>query len=137
MSDTDESTDETVEMGTIRSSAQRLIAWLRGVLTGDASAPVAPVSESDRDRDGFLSYTAEWHALSVGLFAGITYAITGREAIAGVVAATVFGLREARTGHMKDVRKEAGYTGGGFLFGVGAGVLLRELTGLFGGLPFG
>lgn len=134
MDKTDNSTEDTVEMETLRNSTQRLVAWVRGVLTGDASAPVAPVSESGGDRDGFLSYTAEWHALSVGLFAGITYAITGRETIAGVVAATVFGLREARTGHMKDVRKEAGYTGGGFLVGVGAGVLFRQSMGRFGSL---
>lgn len=28
-------------------------------------------SESDTDRDGFLSYAAEWHAFSIGLYDGM------------------------------------------------------------------
>ncbi|KAB7519992.1 hypothetical protein DP108_01720 [Halosegnis rubeus] len=44
-------------------------------------------------------------------------------------AATAFGIREAKVGHMKDAREEVGYTGTGFVLGVGIGTLLRAANG--------
>ena len=43
--------------------------------------------------------------------------------------ATAFGVREAKVGHMKDAREEVGYTGTGFVLGVGIGTLLRAANG--------
>ena len=40
-------------------------------------------------------------------------------------AATAFGVRETKVGHMKDAREKVGYTGTGFVLGVGIGTLLR------------
>lgn len=128
---TNTKTDDGIEMTSIKTELVAFVAWVRSALSGAApnfSLPDAP-KESQTKRNGVLSYAAEWHALEVGSFAGIAYGITGRAEVAGIVAATAFGAREARTGHMKDARKEVGYTGTGFILGAGLGVMLRVANG--------
>lgn len=113
---------------------RQVVGILRGLyrrvrgLAPDVTLPDGP-TEASTERNGVLSYAAEWHALEVGAFAGVAYGVTGREEIAGVVAATAFGVREARTGHMRDAKKEVGYTATGFIAGVGLGTLLRVANG--------
>ena len=46
-------------------------------------------SESASDRDGLLSYATEWHALIIGLGAGLGLGIPG----VAVVSATALGLK--------------------------------------------
>ena len=128
---TNTETDDGIEMTNIRAQIAAVVAWVRGALSGAApnfSLPDAP-TEAGTKRNGVLSYAAEWHALEVGAFAGVAYGVTGRPEIAGVVAATTFGVREAKVGHMKDAREEVGYTGTGFVLGVGIGTLLRAANG--------
>jgi len=42
-------------------------------------------SENKSDRDGFLSYHAESHAVAVGLGAGFLFIATGEKALLGIV----------------------------------------------------
>lgn len=58
-------------------------------------------SESETDRDGFLSYSAEWHALSLGVFDGMkTWRVRPKEMRDNV-----------------DVEKEPHYYTGGYVLG--------------------
>ncbi|RNJ25684.1 hypothetical protein [Halosegnis longus] len=43
--------------------------------------------------------------------------------------ATAFGVRETKIDHTKNAREEVGYTGTGFVLGVGIGTLLRAANG--------
>mgnify|MGYP000542531654 CR=1 FL=1 len=71
-------------------------------------------SESETERDGFLSSRAELHAVAVGFLAGVLLAVTRRIEVAALFGAVVFGTRKVR-GHLKDARREAAYTALGFI----------------------
>lgn len=83
--------------------------------------PDAP-RESDTERDGFLSYSREWHSLAVGaaagLVGGLTYSTPTEPvglAIMGAVVATAFGLQVGKRLSKKaarEVRKEPWYAVG-------------------------
>lgn len=89
-------------------------------------------SEDDTERDGVLSYAAEWHALLLGIGAGLTQ----NPLIMGVFVAYVFGrcafvesvysgvlnvtqgcpLNE--NGHLSDAVKEPAYSCAGLVLGL-------------------
>ena len=89
-------------------------------------------SEEDTERDGFLSYAGEWHALILGIGVGLTgsMALVGLftawvlgkchlvELLYGGVKSKVTGCPFKQSGHMKDAAKEPGYAIGGILFGL-------------------
>lgn len=64
------------------------------------SGPDAP-KESDSKRDGFLSYAAEWHSLSHGVYDGM------RD----------WRVRPKQIPNNKDVQKEPHYYKGGYVIG--------------------
>ena len=78
-------------------------------------------SESDTDRNGFLSYHAESHAAGLGIAAGWAYAVTGNAQLLGVVLpAVTAGLRAKNKEYGKiltDVKQEPHYAAGGLVVG--------------------
>lgn len=86
--------------------------------------PDAP-RESDTTRDGFLSYAAEWHALVIGLSAGLVAGWSGRTDLAIAVIAAALGgsaveagkRRLAGEGVIRDVSAEPWYAAGGVIVG--------------------
>ena len=87
--------------------------------------------ESDTPRPGFLSYAGEWHALAVGLGAGIAAGTTGRWELAAVVVAVALGLKAGKVKGadpsapvVGEVRREPWYGLGGVVIGVVFGVLV-------------
>jgi len=82
-------------------------------------------NESDTERDGFLSYAAEWHALAIGAFFGLVFAVTGNPVVAGFAFLVITGKAKVSNAHLRDAAKEAAYSGGAFVvFAVGGGVVL-------------
>lgn len=89
-------------------------------------------TEDETERDGFLSYAGEWHALLSGVGAGIT----SNPALIGVFLAFVFGRCEfvellygqfrdrlegcplERSQHLIDASKEVAYSVAGVLLGL-------------------
>lgn len=67
------------------------------------SGPDAP-TESDSERDGFLSYAGEWHAFTIGMYSGVT---------------SVRGFRDTPPDN-PDVEEEPHYYKGGYLVGLSA-----------------
>jgi hypothetical protein len=79
--------------------------------------------ESGTDRDGVLSYAAEWHALAIGFLVGLTGAAAVVIAFAGYalgIGRSVF--RE--TGHLRDAAREPAYSAGGIVLGLAVNTLL-------------
>lgn len=73
-------------------------------------------NESDTERDGFLSYAAEWHALSLGVFDGMkTWRIRPKE------------LRDH-----PDVKAEKHYYTGGYVIGTLLQLAIVASVGFFG-----
>jgi hypothetical protein len=81
--------------------------------------------EQDSDRDGFLSYSREWHSLTIGAGAGLVGGLTfgtpsqpvGLAAVLSVVAVAL-GLKAAtrlRSSVTAEIRKEPWYAIGGVL----------------------
>lgn len=73
--------------------------------------------ESDTERDGFLSYAAEWHAFSHGFYDGMT------------TRPRRWSKHEKPDN--KDVKKEPHYYKGGFV--LGSGVQIGAIVGLTAG----
>jgi len=101
--------------------------WLDRFESWSGQDFLAP-SESDSDRDGFLSYKAEWHALGWGFAAVFLATVTGqRELVAAVVLFLVTGQRKRATLNLpypKQITKESAYALGA---GVVAYLLARAL----------
>jgi hypothetical protein len=55
-----------------------------------------------------LNDTAEWHALGIGAFIGLLFAM-GRPELAGVVIAGVLGGQYRRKTHLSDAKREFAY----------------------------
>jgi len=91
----------------------------------DAGAP----TESDSERNGFLSYHAESHAVGVGLGVAWLAMVTGNLQLLGlVVPAITAGLRAKNREFSKiltDVRQEPHYALGGLVVGAALGVGVR------------
>lgn len=87
--------------------------------------------EEDTERDGFLSYAGEWHALAVGLAVGLVASVTGRWALAGVVVAAALGVsaskRVERLPALGEVRREPWYALGGLAIGAAVGFVVPFL----------
>ena len=86
-------------------------------------------SEATTDRNGFLSYAAETHALGMGLAAGWFVAATGETQLLGVVyGAAVYGRTrgegQKRSEILNDIATEKHYALGGIV----AGALLGTVT---------
>lgn len=64
------------------------------------SGPDAP-TETDSDRNGFLSYAAEWHSLAHGVYRGLADSLTSVEPAPD----------------NRDVKKEPHYYRGGYVIG--------------------
>jgi len=94
-------------------------------------------TESDTERDGFLSYHAESHSLALGLSGGWFAVIRGDMALLSVVySAAVYG-KASQTGEnpkrrrlLRDVAQEPHYA----LAGAVVGALLGVFTGQFAGI---
>lgn len=86
-------------------------------------------SESDSERDGFLSYHAESHAAGVGLGLGFAAVATGNVQWLGLVLpAVTAGLRAKNREFGKiltDVRQEPHYALGGLVAGALLGLVAR------------
>lgn len=113
MSDDTDQTDSS-------SSLARLLQFVRSAGAGE---------ESETDRNGFLSYHAESHAVGVGAGLGFSYGATGDKQYAGLLlSAAVAGLRGHRDGAksrvLNDVRQEPHYALGGFVLGALAGAVV-------------
>lgn len=83
-------------------------------------------SESDREFNGFVSYSAEWHMLAVGLSFGVFSALTTAwvtvafilVAIGIIPLSELYKLADAPVPQgIKEMRKEPHYAIGGALFG--------------------
>lgn len=89
-------------------------------------------TESDSERDGLLSYSKEWHALTVGLTAGLVAGATGTWTLAVAVVAMALAVRAA-PGPLSQLRREPWYALGGVTLGVTgttAGPLVVEAVGV-------
>lgn len=62
--------------------------------------------ESDTDRDGLLSYSGEWHALTIGVYRGLTTLKPWDDSVP--------------RDRYEDVREEPWYYKGGFVLGTAA-----------------
>lgn len=87
--------------------------------------------ESGTDRDGVLSYAGEWHALFVGLAAGMVAILTGQYGLLLAVAAAALGIEGlARAGKIRNVkavgeiRREPWYALAGLVLGAVIGAAL-------------
>lgn len=86
--------------------------------------------ESGTDRDGFLSYAKEWHALTIGFGAGLAAATTGRWELLAVIAALALGVGGASKVSdlvARNVKKEPWYALGGLIFGALLGIAASGL----------
>jgi hypothetical protein len=86
-------------------------------------------TESDSERNGFLSYHAESHAAGVGLGIAWLAMVTGNLQLLGlVVPAITAGLRAKNREFSKiltDIKQEPHYTLGGLVVGATLGVGVR------------
>jgi len=95
-------------------------------------------SESATERDGFLSYAAETHAVGAGLGFGFTIAASGELRYFGVVyQAVILGNRGGRLFQrqlLEDVTKEKQYFLGGLVAGSVLGLIARYAEGVVSGV---
>lgn len=99
---------------------------------GAVSLPDAP-TEAGTTRDGFLSYAGEWHALALGLAAGIMFGVEGDvDHAVGLVGVALGGKgiegAKSRIGNSKaasEISSEPWYAAGGVLVGLVFGLGLR------------
>jgi hypothetical protein len=91
-------------------------------------------TEADSERDGFLSYKSETHAVGLGLAAGFFATAHGEtQLLALVYGAAIYGKAYEASGQRrqlwKDVRKEPHYALAGIVagsaFGIFAGWIVR------------
>lgn len=86
-------------------------------------------SESDTERNGLLSYAGEWHALILGLLAGITSGVTGEPALAMTVAGYVFGESKGNGKAFREIKSEPWYAAGGVIIGYIISPVVKTVTG--------
>ncbi|WP_167599521.1 hypothetical protein [Halorussus marinus] len=96
-------------------------------------------TESDSERDGFLSYKSETHAVGLGIAAGFFATAHGEtQLLALVYGAAVYGKAYEASGQRrrlwKDVRSEPHYALGGAVAGSVFGILAGWLVRLAGQL---
>lgn len=72
-------------------------------------------TEDESDRDGFLSYAAEWHAVAVGAVFALLTAIVGNPAPAIFFGGILTGRIPTGVNHLRDAAKETAYSGGAFV----------------------
>jgi hypothetical protein len=101
--------------------------------------PAGVPTESDSDRDGFLSYKSETHAAGLGLAAGFFATAHGEtQLLALVYGAAVYGKAYEASGQRRrlwtDVRSEPHYALGGAVVGAAFGILAGWITRLAGQL---
>lgn len=111
------------------------VAWLSGMNALEAvirfGKQAGAPSESETDRDGFLSHAAETHAAGAGLGAGFMIAASGDFRYFGLLYETVvLGNRgeqvfEGRL--LKDIQQEKHYFLGGLVLGAALGMASRGL----------
>lgn len=79
-------------------------------------------SEEASDRNGFLSWSAEWHAAALGFSDGAhdPFKLTSGE------------LPQGDSEHEQDARDEPGYYHGGFVAGTVAQLILLGISTFFG-----
>jgi hypothetical protein len=99
----------------------RLIRFLKGA---------GAAEEADTDRNGFLSYHAETHAVGMGIAAAFTAVAFNEASLLGIVyAAAVHGRVRQSTGKRRriiaDVKQEPHYALGGVVIGALLGVIVR------------
>lgn len=87
----------------------------------------AAARERDSDRNGFLSYAGEYHAVGVGFLAAVIGVFTGNWELLAVLAAVITGGREVKNNHLRDAAKEVAYTALGVALGLGVTVLFHVL----------
>lgn len=95
-------------------------------------------TESNSERNGFLSYAGEWHALAVGVAIGAWAAYAGRpELVALVAGVAVLGRGAERLNRfvggrfaLHELKREPWYSFGGAVIGFAAGHL-AGIAGLF------
>jgi hypothetical protein len=97
-----------------------LLAWIQAA---------GAKTEADSERDGFLSYHAESHAVGLGISAGWFATATGQTQLLSVVyAAAVYGkasgVNEKRTRVVRDVVEEPHYGLGGVVVGAVFGTMV-------------
>lgn len=84
-------------------------------------------TEEGTERDGLLSYAAEWHALLYGFLVGLT----GRPAVIVTFAGYALGLGHGKfrdTGHLRDAAREPVYAATGLTLGLAVhGLLITHL----------
>jgi hypothetical protein len=83
--------------------------------------------ESDSEYDGFLSYSSEWHALSIGYAIGFA-SVMPVPGLKRFVFRLVFGTGEvSRTQAIKEAKKESWYALGGIPLGAILGIISQVI----------
>lgn len=79
-------------------------------------------AESDTERDGALSYSGESHAAGIGFGVGLLAGASGNYRIAGLLLASLIGVRGgdslSSTDALADAKKELPYSAGGIAGGI-------------------
>jgi len=113
----------------IRTLIRRLKAWSQNDFLAN--------SEAESDRQGYLSYRAEWHSAAWGLSVGILATLTGQLPILAAVVGWLF----TRGGDIKvpgyipypqQFRRESAYLLGHMVAGIVVGLGLRAVLVLLG-----
>lgn len=86
-------------------------------------------TESESDRDGVLSYAAEWHALEIGLAVGFLAAVSGEWHLALLVATVALGVRKAQGKTLREVAREGWYALSGLFVGAIIGMVGKSVAG--------
>lgn len=105
-----------------------MIEWLRRRVR-QAGAP----SESSTSRDGVLSWSAETHALALGLGSGLVAALSGEIGALSLVVGVALGRTRLPTDadqHLRDAAREPAYAAGGGVVGWLLGGPVGALVGL-------
>lgn len=74
-------------------------------------------TEADSQRDGVLSYALEWHALIMGLGAGLASGLAQRPELLVLVVGVALGIKAAPTKKLRQLKREPWYAIGGTLIG--------------------
>lgn len=89
-------------------------------------------SEDDTERDGFLSYAGETHALGTGLGVGFVAMATGRTRLLGLLLVAVLYGRQGKTALsprlFRQLVEELPYFAVGLALGGGFGLLARPVV---------
>jgi len=115
------------------SDAREPLGKLFERLTPDFVGVVDAARERATERDGFLSYAGEFHALGVGALGAALFVVTGSAEVAAMLAAVVYGSGKLASSHLRDARQETAYAALGAAVGTVIGVALRALD-LFAGV---